>query len=342
MKKRIAAYLFLSLFFGSAFFGLAQEEQPGSSANTPKVEARLSADSVWIGDQFTLEVEVEKDVMQVVDFPTFQKEEGKIGTIGDRVEVLAELPVDTLEHNGRRVKIRKQYVLTAFDAGNYNLGLFPALYLDKNVVDTLYTADSLRFFMQTFPIDTLTMTIHDIKAPLAAPVKVQEWLGYVLLVFFGLQLLAAIAYIIYRRYRSKRPGAKRLRRPGEPPHVTAIRELEKLHSEKLWQNQRHKLYYTRLTDIVREYIEGRYGVMAMEMTSDEIILALTELNIPARSHEQIRRLLSTADYVKFAKYVPDVEDNEMSWSDAYYFVEETKFLAADPLAAPEEGKEGKS
>ena len=335
MGKRIFTYLLLGLFFGSAFFSVAQEERSG---NTPKVAARLSADSLMIGDQFLLDVEVEKDLVQVVDFPTFMKEDGSIGKIGDRVEVLAEFPIDTLRRDGRTVTIRKRYLLTAFEAGYYNMGVFPALFLDKNVVDTLYTTDSLRFFMDTFPIDTLSMTIHDIKEPLPAPVLPEEWLGFALLFFFGGQLLAAIIYILYRKLRKKNSGERKPRRPTEPPHVTAIRELEKLQSEKLWQNQRHKLYYTRLTDIVREYIEGRYGVNAMEMTSDEIIQAMTEINVPARSYEQIQRLLSTADYVKFAKYVPDVEDNEMSWSDAYYFVEETKFMAADP-AAVESGKE---
>ena len=327
MKKTLT-YGLLTLFFGSA---LAQNPPV-----PPRVEARLSTDSLWIGDQFTLDVEVEKDLTQVIDFPSFFKEEGKPGLIGEKVEVLAELPIDTLERDGRQVKIRKRYLLTTFDAGRYNLGRFPALYLDKNIVDTLYAPDSLHFFVETFAIDTLTMNIHDIRPPMAAPVKTGEWAGWAVLSLMIVQLLFAIGYIL--AHRPRKSGVKREKRPAEPPHVTAIRELEKLQGEKLWQNQRHKLYYTRLTDIVREYIEARYEVGAMEMTSDEIVGTLTELNIPARSYEQIRRLLSTADYVKFAKYIPDAQDNEMSWSDAYYFVEETKRLAADP----EEGKEGEA
>ena len=147
MGKKRWTYGLVALFFASAFWSSAQEE---SRTDIPRVEARLSTDSIWIGDQFTLEVVVEKDMMQVIDFPTFQNDEGKIGTIGDKVEVLLEYPVDTLERDGRSVKIRKRYLLTAFDAGHYNLGRFSALSLDKNVVDTLYPPDSLRFHVQTF------------------------------------------------------------------------------------------------------------------------------------------------------------------------------------------------
>ncbi len=252
MRKTLT-YCGLALFFGAS---LAQ-----TPPMPPRVEARLSADSLWIGDHFTLEVEVEKDLTQVVDFPQFEGDK-----LGENVEILAELPLDTLFREGRQVKIRKRYLLTAFEAGRYNLGVFPALYLDKNIVDTLYTADSLRFTVYTFPIDTLTMEIRDIKAPLPAPVHPGEWLGWAFLWFLIAQLLFAIGYIIY--HRPRKPVEKRPKRPSEPPHVTAIRELEKLQGEKLWQNQRHKLYYTRLTDIVREYIEGRYGAAAMEMTSE--------------------------------------------------------------------------
>ena len=329
--KKTGTYLAQALFLG-LFFAPATAQNPPAP---PQVEARLSTDSLWIGDRFTLDVEVEKDLTQVVDFPSFFKEEGKPGLIGENVEVLAELPIDTLARDGRRVKIRKRYLLTAFDAGRYNLGRFPALYLDKNIVDTLYAPDSLHFFVETFAIDTLTMDIHDIRPPMAAPVKTGEWAGWAVLSLMIAQLLFAIGYIL--AHRPRKSGVKREKRPAEPPHVTAIRELERLQGEKLWQNQRHKLYYTRLTDIVRDYLEGRYTLNAMEMTSDEIIHSLTDISLPERSFEKIRRLLSTADYVKFAKYIPDAQDNEMSWNDAYYFVEETKRLAAEPETGEEAG-----
>lgn len=307
-----------------------------AAQNLPTVRAEVVPDSIMIGDQFKLSIEVDKDLVQVIDFPRFDN-----GKIGDGIEVLQESGIDTLKRDGRRVTIRKQYTLTSFDEGFYSLGKFPALYMDKNVVDTLYAPDSLFLMVSTFEIDTTTQTIYDIKQPIHTPVTFGEYGGYLVLAFIVLQVLFAIVYILIRTLKQRKQGEKPAKQRTEPPHVTAIKELEKLNRQKLWQNHRHKLYYTRLTDIIREYIEERYHIGAMEMTSDEITEALKELSIGERSAVQIRRLLSTADYVKFAKYIPSVEDNEMSYNDAYYFVEDTKYIAPQPETNEfkEEGKE---
>ena len=110
----------------------------------------------------------------------------------------------------------------------------------------------------------------------------------------------------------------------EPPHVAAIRRLEKLHAQKLWQSGKQKLYYTGMTDILREYIGRRYPIKAMEMTSQEILDRLAGDQMPERPYGRLRDILLTADFVKFAKYVPDADRNEQLYTDAYYFVEETK------------------
>lgn len=107
----------------------------------------------------------------------------------------------------------------------------------------------------------------------------------------------------------------------------AIRALEKLHSRKLWQNGKHKEYYSQLADIVRIYIEQRYGIGAMEMTSDQILDAVRNVN-DERLREKLRELFGLADLVKFAKLAPTPEDNEQAYFDAYFYVEETKELPA--------------
>ena len=146
-------------------------------------------------------------------------------------------------------------------------------------------------------------------------------------------ILAAIIWLIVRAVSRRQPAEKQVYKPRELPHVRAIRELEGLNNKKLWQNDKHKLYYTHLTDIVRTYLEGRYGIGAMEMTSDEIMSAIKDTGLNVKNIDDLGELLYSADLVKFAKHVPDAETNEKVWYDAFYFVEDTKEAPIEKGAA---------
>lgn len=288
----------------------------------PVVTATFDRDSVMIGDQFHLDVRIDKDMMQMVDFPNLTGSAQPEG-----FEVLEEFPADTLASDGRRQTIGKKYRVTIWNDGNYNLGLFPALYADKNVVDTLYATDSLRVFVNTFDIDLEKDRPFDIKPPMKLRLMFGEIGGWLALTLGILVVLATGIWLIikYRRHIIPMLGGAK---PLLPPHVEAIRRLEALRNQKLPQNGRHKQYYSGITDILRAYLERRWEIGAMEMTSSEIIGAV---DVPHRAGEiddkrygDLRNLLDVADLVKFAKFVPDEAAVDASWYDAYYFVEETK------------------
>lgn len=100
--------------------------------------------------------------------------------------------------------------------------------------------------------------------------------------------------------------------------------------------QPHKAYYSGLTDILRRYLADRYGIGAMEMTSDEIIDAVRPLDLPRKSALELAALLREADLVKFAKATPEAARNEEAYQWAYYFVEETKPVEEQPSAEAED------
>lgn len=321
--KRIAVLFFL-------LGAWASTEVRGAA---PQVEASLRPDSVLIGDRFTLEVEVRKDMMQVVGWPAFQQ-----GRMNGQIEILSESPVDTVASDGRQQTLRKRYELTSFDAGAYDLGRFPVLYTDKNIVDTLYSAEPLRIVVTTFPVDTQNSTVYDIKAPEETPLLVSEFGGYVARGVLGALLVAALAILGWRWWSRRRvtadeTGGEPL--PAVPPHERAIQDLETLHNQKLWQSGKVKQYYTRLTDIVRLYLEGRYGIRALEQTSDEIVRELRTVELADRYRDELCDLFRTADLVKFAKHQPSAEENDAFYYTAYYFVENTKRM-------PEEEANGKT
>ena len=288
-----------------------------AQSNRPSISLSLDRDSVSIGDQVTLSVEVDKDVMQVVMFPEIDTERA-----GGIIEIIESSEVDTLSNEGRRMQIAKRYNITSFNAGSFRVSDYPVLYLDKNIVDTLYSPDTLLLRVSSFEIDTATMNIHDIRPIKDIPVMFGEWSGWAALGLVGLLLCGLIVWVIVRLVKHKPVFSKV--KPAIPPHIKAINELNELQHQKLWQNGKHKLYYTRLTEILREYLDGRYGVSAMEMTTDEILEAIKELAIDARQFTTLAELLQTADFVKFAKHTPDDELNESLFSGVYYFVENTK------------------
>ena len=131
------------------------------------------------------------------------------------------------------------------------------------------------------------------------------------------------------RHRKPRRESVVKPQPKLPPHVVAIKALEELGHRKLWQNGKHKLYYSSLTEILRVYIDGRWDIGALEMTTDEIISALRDVELPHQSRSALIAILRSADMVKFAKATPDAEENEQSFIDAYYFVENTKIVAQE-------------
>lgn len=306
----------------------------GLQAQTPRVRATLEPDTVRIGDCFTYSIEVERDLAQVADFPTFNttKREGEAD-----VELVEDCAVDTLAREGRMLKLRKRYRLQTFDEGLISMGRGAVLYADKNIVDTLYAEDSLTLVVLPIAIDSAAMVqgVCDLKPQKSLPFKFGEVSGYTLWGGAALLLLAALIWWIRRELarRGKKIGDLFKPAPPLPPHVVAIRALESLHHRKLWQNGNFKAYYSELTDILRTYLAGRYGIGAMEMTSDEIIEALRELSVeelPKKCSMDLTAILRDADLVKFAKFEPEAEQNENDYTKAYYFVEETKLQDEEP------------
>lgn len=304
---------------GLSFFASAQTEGSITPANAPKVSGGFSPDSIGIGDRFVYSIEVEKDLVQTIIFPNFS------GTEDQSFVLIEDMPVDTLSREGRKLKIRKSFRLAAFQEGLMQMRP-QVMYADKNIVDTLYSEDTVSLLVTTFVIDSTSHGIHDIKAQKDLPFKMGEVSGYVVWSLVALAILLMLLIVARRILAHYGKGFGDIFKPAPPlpPHVVAITALEKLHSEHLCQQGKHKLYYSTLTDILRTYIDGRYDVGAMEMTSDEIVEAMRSVELPQRAAMDLNTVLRDADLVKFAKAVPESEENEAAYYAVWNFVEQTK------------------
>lgn len=301
--------------------------------DTPTVTSRIEPDSVMIGDRFTYIIDVEKDQVQEIAFPEFEADP-KGG-----IELVESHPIDTISRDGRRIHLRKRYTMAAFEEGRVVMGGAKVLFADKNIIDTLTSDEESILNVATFQIDSTSHAIFDIKPQKTLKFKLREISDYLL---WGLLVAVVLALAIYALVRWLHSRGKSIRSlftpaPPEPAHIVAIRALEELHHRKLWQNNLHKEYYSGLSDILRTYLSGRYGVGAMEMTTDEIAEAVREIDMPTKSLVDLTSVLRDADLAKFAKLEPDAEQNESAYSKAYYFVEETK-----PVEPTVEGEDEQS
>jgi hypothetical protein len=172
------------------------------------------------------------------------------------------------------------------------------------------------------PPDT-SAKIFDIAAPYRAPLTFGELLPWILLA-----LLAAVTvWLIIRLIKKFKRVKKEIIVPTivEPAHIIAFRELERLHNEKLWQNVETKKYYTRLTEIIRQYLENRFHIYSLELTTSETLEALVKTGFKKNeSYKKLKSVLTGADLVKFAKYKPEPIENESTYSDSWDFVSATR------------------
>lgn len=185
--------------------------------NAPRVSGTVEPDSIGIGDRFLYTIEIEKDQVQGVFFPEFG------GDGSSHYELIESLPVDTLEREGRRLKLRKQYKLAAFQEGLHRV-VPQVMYMDKNIVDTLSGDDTLVLMVTTFQIDSTSHSIFDLKGQMDMPFKFGEITGYLIWSLVGLLVLALLIYAASRilAHYGKSFGTIFKPAPPLPPHVVEI------------------------------------------------------------------------------------------------------------------------
>lgn len=240
----------------------------------------------------------------------------------DKVEILKYLTADTTGIGSGRREIKQDLLLQSFDSGVYRLK--PILYVENGE-----TISSNRLVLKVFPVDTDSLeTIHDYAD--VADVD-RHFIDYLpdFIVDYGLWILAVIlvlgigGFVFYMMKKKKNPFAVAAPKPV-PPYEKAIEELSRLRGEKLCEQGKEKEFYTRLTDILRIYLNGRFSINAMEMTSTQIRRVLQSNEETRLSKENMERVLETADFVKFAKVRPLPDDNVKAFNSAMQFVEDTK------------------
>ncbi|WP_297090515.1 hypothetical protein [uncultured Draconibacterium sp.] len=283
-----------------------------------KAEARLDSANILIGDQVKLFIEVNHPKDVNVQFPVVPD------TIVDLIEVISRSGVDTFELDDEKfIKQIQSYTITSFDSGSYRIPPY-WFKIDLNGTIDSIPSNGVTLNVYTMEIDT-TKGPTDIKMPYGAPLTLKEVTPYIL----GVILIGAIIFFLLysiKRKKNNKPIFARPVKPKEPAHIVALRELDRIKAEKIWQKGKTKQYYSELTDTLREYIEDRFGIRALEQTSDETIESFRVQKglVSDKNFGNLTQLLQLADLVKFAKFQPLPDDDNVSLMNAYFFVNDTK------------------
>ena len=283
-----------------------------------KVEARIDSTNVLIGDQVNLSLIINQPDSINILFPEFAD------TITESIEIINRTSPDTLHLDNKRLEITRKYNISCFDSGYHYIPPFIFQY-NRDSITANWATQPL--FLHVSRVDVApsdsSEVIFDIKLPAKMPVTLSEILPWIIgAVLTGLLIFIVVYYI---KKRKKHEPLFKIKKSEEPPHVIALRELDKLKDKKLWQKGKIKMYHSELTCIIRKYIEKRYQTPAMEQTSNEIIEALIKSGFNNNAQfEQLKTLLFSADMVKFAKAKPLPDENETALLNAYIFVNETK------------------
>lgn len=276
-----------------------------------RVRALVDSTTMLIGDQVHLQLEVTPSAGVRVADPYWPPN-------NDTLEFLALSKWDTLSTGTLIYKA----VFTLWDTGYQEVPPIGVPYSGNGISDTAWTE---RLIMEVLP-PTDSLNLNDIKDIVREPALISDYLPYLLGV--GVVILIALAIWFYRR--PTKPKKEVPPPPPPKPHEVALEKLAQLKAQKLWQQGEVKGYHSELTYIVREYLEGRFGIKALEETTDEIQDQLRKRNLPAELQQQLERILETADLVKFAKAQPTAEFHEHAFQSVQAFVERTRPVEAPP------------
>ena len=280
------------------------------------VSATLDSTTLFIGDQTDLHLRAIGEVGEQVTMPVLDKE------LIPGVEIVDRTIVDTLSLKDGRVQYDQYLTVTSFEDSLFYIAPLPFV----NGDDTVWSDGLTLNVVQPFEMDTTDMAITDIKGVYKAPIwwwGIFRWvLLAVLLAGVGVAGYYLITYLQNRKREEQ--GNDVITVPLRPAEEVALEKLDAIKEKKIWQQGQVKEYYTQLTDVVREYIARRFEVSSVEQTSDETLRDIRPLLSERKDlYDQLRKMLTLADLVKFAKWSTTPDENELSLRNAYTFVKET-------------------
>ena len=291
----------------------------GLKAQNVEVEGKVNDTKVQVGKPFTLDLSLKVPYGWFVEWNDFA-----IDTLSEQIDIIKRGNVERTADADSNVIVKQQLTLMTFDTGQIQLpavGLTYAQSFDDPMRLQAFT-EPIDLYATTIVVDTL-QPYKPIVEPVAAPIQMKEVFPWLLAVL--LLALAVFGVWYWRKHRKTKVDAEGniIRGPVIPPYDKAVGDLKRLREEKMWQSGKVKEYFSSLTDIAREYIEGQFGVNAVEMTTDDILNEIKPLHFKKETYDKLKDTMEIADLVKFAKYSASTLESDTALTSMTEFVNES-------------------
>ena len=293
------------------------------------LNAQLDTFAIRIGEQTKVRLDLSVDAGHEVVMPQM-----KDSTLVTGIEILELKEYNKETDNGKRKRYSQEYLITSFDSTRYVIPPFNVL-VDKD------TFSSNKLVLDVYSVEIDTANIDNIAGP-ADIVDVElTWEEYRDAIYLGLLLVIIVIAFAWTtvRYIKNKPIIRIVKiKPKLPSHIVAINKIDEIKQDVSIRTEgNEKEYYTRLTDILREYMHNRFGFDAREMTTAEIVAEMLKIK-EKEDIKELKEILETADLVKFAKMKPDERENEHNMSTAIEFINVTKNIEEEKTPQPTELK----
>lgn len=283
------------------------------------VTAQLKSSDIFIGDQVRLTVRISLPID--VPFKSVKIKEALQQV--PKVELVEAGSLLTVAQSPQQI-LEQQFVLTSFEAGEYEIPAITIDFEEDGFLKSASAAAPMSLKVSSIPVNPERDTLLPIKDINREEVLLSDFIFPALAVLALLVLLGLSIYYFLRRKRKQLPAAALPPPPPPPAHETALQKLQELEQSDLLDQGQVNAFQTQLTYILREYLEGRYNIHALESTTDDILESLRHIEIPDEWRTQLRQMLQTADLVKFAKAEPPLSFHVEALYSVKTFVEQTK------------------
>lgn len=293
-----------------------------NTATAQQVNLSLSKDSILIGDQLflTIEVRIPSDA-SIQSFPQLQDSIGKI-------EILAKTNLDSAKDQQVQI-FQQRYTLTAFDSGYYEIPAQKLNFINEEGTQTILSNPAY-LYVNTIPVDTAQdfkpiFEIEEEDAPSWWTVvkdHILEYKYYYIIVFIVLIALGIGIFFLIKYLNNKKKAPKKT--VQEIPFIKAQRRIQELINSNIWNEGNYKEYASILSDIIKDYIEESYALPANEMTTRDLLHTVKKSKELRTIHQELRTVLQLTDLIKFAKHLPIQEDKESLERLANKIVDATK------------------